>query len=385
MKLTARQSYPTVRFAITTLFGITLLSLVSLPCWAQQDTLEAPPQQEAPLQEDTPEEVPAKEETTQQEIIAPPFDVFTEPVDSIRLYLYLEKLAKVQKENQAEDAVDTINQQLQNADISSDISLESLACQPPASRDDLYPHMVKSCLFLGQFYDCGKCDRSHLTMSCGVVIDESGLALTNYHVMKSRAKSGTTEGFMAMSYDGKCFEVEEVLAADEVADICLVRLKANGHKFHAAPIAKTRPQPTSEVRLVSHPSGEFFVMTKGEVSRYSRTSTKKPRSSTKTSKAKRPTWLEITADFGGGSSGCGVFNSAGEVVGIASRIRPITRAAAQVTRNGKTIKQPMYVEMMLRRCVDLNAIHSCFAQSKTDIETSSDKKPELETEEPETK
>ena len=359
--------------------------MASLPCWAQQDTLEAPPSQEAPLQENASEEVPAKEETTQQEIIAPPFDVFTEPVDSIRLYLYLEKLAKVQKENQAEDAVDIINQQLKDADISSDISLDSLANQPPASKDDLYPHMVKSCLFLGQFYDCGKCDRSHLTMSCGVVIDESGLALTNYHVMKSRAKSGTTEGFMAMSYDGKCFEVEEVLAADEVADICLVRLKANGHKFHAAPIAKTRPQPTSEVRLVSHPSGEFFVMTKGEVSRYSRTSTKKPRSSTKTSKAKKPTWLEITADFGGGSSGCGVFNSAGEVVGIASRIRPITRAAAQVTRNGKTIKQPMYVEMMLRRCVDLNAIHSCFAQSKTDIETSSDKKPELETEELETK
>ena len=389
MKLPTLHIHRTVRFAATTLFGI-LVSLIALPCWAQQDTLEAPPQQEAPLQEDIPhedmpQEAPAKEEASQPETISPPFDVFTEPVDSIRLYLYLEKLAKVQKENQAEDAVDIINQQLKDADISSDICLDSLANQPPASKDDLYPHMVKSCLFLGQFYDCGKCDRSHLTMSCGVVIDESGLALTNYHVMKSRAKSGTTEGFMAMSYDGKCFEVEEVLAADEVADICLVRLKANGHKFHAAPIAKTRPQPTSEVRLVSHPSGEFFVMTKGEVSRYSRTSTKKPRSSTKTSKAKRPTWLEITADFGGGSSGCGVFNSAGEVVGIASRIRPITRAAAQVTRNGKTIKQPMYVEMMLRRCVDLNAIHSCFAQSKTDIETSSDKKPELETEEPETK
>ena len=152
MKLTARQSYPTVRFAITTLFGI-LVSLASLPCWAQQDTLEAPPSQEAPLQEDASEEVPAKEETTQQEIIAPPFDVFTEPVDSIRLYLYLEKLAKVQKENQAEDAVDIINQQLKDADISSDISLDSLANQPPASKDDLYPHMVKSCLFLGQFYD----------------------------------------------------------------------------------------------------------------------------------------------------------------------------------------------------------------------------------------
>jgi len=92
MKLPSRQSYRTVRFAITTLLGLLVVSLTSLPCWAQQDTLEAPPQQETPLQEDTPEEVPhqevpAKEEATQQEIIAPPFDVFTEPVDSIRLYL----------------------------------------------------------------------------------------------------------------------------------------------------------------------------------------------------------------------------------------------------------------------------------------------------------
>ena len=368
MKLPARQSNRSIPFAITTLFGI-LLSLISVPCWAQQDTLEAPPQKE------TIQEVPAKEETTQQKTISPPFDVFAEPIDSVRTYIYLEKLAVLQKESQAEDAVDVINQQLRDAEISSDISLKSLSHQGIiTSRDDLYPHMVKACLFLGQFYDCGRCDRSHLTMSCGVVIDESGLALTNYHVIKARDQ-GTTEGFMAMTYDGKTFEVEEVLAADEIADVALVRLKGNGYKFHAAPIAKTRPTPSTEVRLVSHPSGEFFVMTKGEVSRYSHTPTKK------SSKGTKPTWLEITADFGGGSSGCGVFNNAGEVVGIASRIKPITRAAKKVVRNGKTVNQPKYSEMTLRRCVDLNAIHHCFAQPNSGIETSSDEveKPALDT------
>ena len=148
MKLPTLHNHRTVRFAATTLFGI-LVSLIALPCWAQQDTLEAPPQQEAPLQEDIPQEdmpqeAPAKEEASQPETISPPFDVFTEPVDSIRLYLYLEKLAKVQKGNQAEDAVDVINQQLKDANISSDISLASLVNQPPAGKDDLYPHMVKS-------------------------------------------------------------------------------------------------------------------------------------------------------------------------------------------------------------------------------------------------
>ena len=163
MKLPTLQNHRPVCFAITALFGI-LLSLISLPCLAQQDTLEAPPK-EVPHQEAPAKEEVAKEATTQQETIAPPFDVFTEPVDSIRLYLYLEKLAKVQKENQADDAVDILDQQLRNAESSSDISLDSLTSQPPASRDNLYQHMVKSSLFLGQFYDCGKCDRSHLSLS----------------------------------------------------------------------------------------------------------------------------------------------------------------------------------------------------------------------------
>ena len=70
--------------------------------------------------------------------------------------------------------------------------------------------------------------------------------------------------------------------------------------------------------------------------------------------------MEVTADFGGGSSGCGIFNSAGEVIGIASRIKPLNRPAQKVVRNGKVIAKPQYVEMVLRRCVDLPTIHACF-------------------------
>ncbi len=299
------------------------MCLLALPCWAQHGSAELP------------------------------FDVFNEAIDSGQIYDHLEKNAILQKQLQAPEAANILYQQLQDSKTYSEISFNSLASQQLSDSNDLYSHMVKSCLYLGQFYDCGHCDRSHMSTSCGVVIDESGLALTNHHVLSLR-QQGTTEGFMAMTYDGQCFEVEEVLAADKVADIALVKLKAKGHKFHAAPIAKTRPLPTTEVRLVSHPSSEFFVMTKGEVSRYSRTSFGKSNQRT------QQTWMEITAAFGGGSSGCGVFNSSGEVVGIASRIRPLSRSNTKTTSNGKVVTLPRYPEMILRRCVNLSAIKACF-------------------------
>ena len=323
MKMLSRQSYRSAYSLIALSFGL-FICLLALPCSAQEDTT----------------------------VLA--FDVFNEPIDSTRIYLYLEKMAKAQKEMQAADAVDVLYQQFVDAETGSDVSLDSLVNNPLVDSDDLYPHMVKSCLYLGRFYDCGKCDRSHVAMSCGVVIDESGLALTNSHVLRKR-DDVTTEGFMAMNYEGRCFEVEEVLAVDPDSDIALVRLKANGHKFYAAPIAKTLPTPTTEIRMVSHPSGEFFVMTKGEVSRH--VLTRNLKSSL--------TWMEVTADFGGGSSGCGVFNSAGEVVGVASRIKPLNRAPQKVVRNGKVIAKPQYVEMVLRRCVDLPTIHACFEPNET--------------------
>ena len=335
MKMLRCPSYRSVYSGIALSFGL-LISLLALPCKAQEDTT----------------------------VLA--FDVFNEPIDSTRIYLYLEKMAKAQKEIQAADAADVLYQQFVDAEASSDVSLDSLINNPLADADDLYPHMVKSCLYLGRFYDCGKCERSHVALSCGVVIDESGLALTNSHVLRKRDDI-ITEGFMAMDYRGRCFEVEEVLAADPDSDIALVRLKANGHKFYAAPIAEALPMPTTEIRMVSHPSGEFFVMTKGEVSRHIRTRNLKS----------NLTWMEVTADFGGGSSGCGVFNSAGEVVGIASRIKPLTRTPPKVVRNGKVITKPSYVEMVLRRCVDLPSIKACFESNEP-----TDAPPEVEPDEP---
>lgn len=265
-----------------------------------------------------------------------PFDVFGKAINNRQVYTHLELQATKLVENQADGVVEEFRENLRSADRTSKIKLTSLANAGTAAKENLYRHMVKSSLYLGELYDCGHCDRTHAGFSGGVLVSEDGLALTNYHVVQGHHKE-RTEGFMAMTYDGKCYAIDEVVAADKTADIALVRLKADGQKFHAAPIALNRPDPMDPVRIISNPHGQFFVLTEGEVSRYIQMTGQ--------------IFMEITADFGGGSSGSGIFNDRGEVIGIVSRIYPVIRKSGTKTP---------YVEMLLKRCVPLEEVHNCF-------------------------
>ena len=280
-----------------------------------------------------------------------PFDVFGKAINNRQIYRHLETEAGKLVAAQPENAVDDFLNALKAAKSSCELTLGSLSNSTAVEKDELYEHMVKSSLFVGELYNCGRCDRTHAAFSSGVAISEDGLALTNYHVIQGSSHL-LTEGFIAMTYDGRCFEIEEILAASKSADIALIRLKANGYKFYAAPIADRRPKPIEPIRIVSHPSGQFFVMTKGEVSRYSQTGNQ--------------VFLEVTADFGGGSSGSAVFNDKGEIVGLVSRIHPLiknkkTVLGGKANASGQKTASKSYTEMVLRRCMPLEVIHSCFA------------------------
>ncbi len=250
-----------------------------------------------------------------------------------------------------EEAVETFQELLKAAPESCALKREQFKCVSDVKQEELYEHMVKSTLFMGELYNCGRCSRTHAGFGGGVVVSEDGLALTNYHVLKARTE-GKTEGIFAMAWDGTIYDIDEVLFANERNDVALIRLKTNGGQLYAAPIADIAPRPMDKIRIVSHPYGEFYVLTTGEVSRYSKIA-KSFRKPTK------ETWMEVTADFGGGSSGCAVFNNRGEVVGLVSTIRPLVRKIPP-TKEAKARNSGLskYVEMLLKRCVPLTAIHA---------------------------
>jgi S1-C subfamily serine protease len=201
----------------------------------------------------------------------------------------------------------------------------------------------------------------HGNISGGVIIGEDGLVLTNYHVL-DRKPDEKVQGFVAMDFQGRCFAIAEVMAAWESADVVLIRLENTTTKFEPVGLASTNPKPLTDVVVMSHPHNEFYVVTTGLASRLT-----KP-----TMEGDSNTWLEITAEFSGGSSGSGVFNTQGDLVGLVSRIHPMFReqeksSAARPVGEDRSAGvgqgrdagagRQYYPEQILRRCVPIESIH----------------------------
>jgi S1-C subfamily serine protease len=245
-----------------------------------------------------------------------------------------------------------IRQRVTEAPSRADVVLPQV---PGVVSDEFHDRLRKASVMVGSLYDCGRCNNLHGNISGGVLVSQDGLVLTNYHVL-NRNKDEKVQGMVAMNHLGQCYSIGEVLAAWESIDLALIKLRTSDI-HEPVPLAKSNPKPLSNVVVMSHPHNEFFVVTTGLVSRLT-----KP-----TMEGDSTTWLEITAEFSGGSSGSGVFNSQGELVGLVSRIHPMFR---EQNRNARGQKQDqegaqnetasgrmVYPEQILRRCVPVESIH----------------------------
>ena len=283
-------------------------------------------------------------------------DPIGEPIDNGVICSHFEQAAINLMLEEDEAAVNKLLQMVKEAPAKCSINIGDLSATRPASQAETYQHLVRSTVILGELFNCGRCNRTHTRFSGGVLISSDGLMLTNYHVFDA-IDVNRAEGLFAMTWDGKVCPIEQVLFADKRSDIVLVRLNGDGYKFHAASLANNAPAPMDPVHVLSHPSREFFVVTHGEVSRYvTANQGSLPRQSNEHTLAH---WMEITAPFGEGSSGSGVFNEKGEVIGLVSRLHPLTRNAPSKTMNAKNANT-LFVEMLLRKCVPLAAIRDKF-------------------------
>lgn len=154
-------------------------------------------------------------------------------------------------------------------------------------------------LIMAGMFKCGTCADWHAGCSSGFVLTGNGVAVTNYHVVNHPE----SETLVAATADGRVLPVQAVLAASESDDIAIVQL--GGDHLQALPLLADAPVG-SRVCVIGHPSGRFYTLSEGIVSRYFLQADQHaavPR-------------MAITADFAVGSSGGPVFDTCGNVVGM---------------------------------------------------------------------
>ena len=216
---------------------------------------------------------------------------------------------------EAEGLVDgeTILRQLSEAPSTAAVELTPLQQE---SGDSKFTKCYKSTLVLSNLFNCGKCQNTHLASGGGVVLTADGLLLTNYHVIDNE----DVYNFFAMTSDGKVYPVVEVIAANKDADVALIRIDAED--LTPISLATEQPEPMSDLFVISHPHDRYYSTATGVVSRYSRRSKRD---------GPKEQWMEITAVFSQGSSGCGVFDFEGKInwTGLAKGIRSFQRQRRQ--------------------------------------------------------
>lgn len=136
--------------------------------------------------------------------------------------------------------------------------------------------------------------------SGGVVISPQGLVLTNYHVAEAM-RDNLLVGF---TNDGQLHRFVEFIAGDRLRDVAILRLK--GSNFAWAPVAIPTTTAGQDIVMLHHSENRFFTYDRGYIMR-------KPMLG-------ENIWMEISCDYAPGGSGCGIFNSQHELIGLVSMI-----------------------------------------------------------------
>jgi S1-C subfamily serine protease len=191
----------------------------------------------------------------------------------------------------------------------------AIALRQPANEKITWPaiaaHATAATLVIGEFSRSKKSKTLSFNFTAGAfVIEETGICVTSHHVAKER----NSRGLVAMTRDGQVFPVKSVLATDQVNDLIIIQLDLPPSLHLPALALATAPAPVgSSIGVISHPNGQFYLFTSGQVARYALW--RDP--------AGDQSFMSVTADFAKGSSGCAVLDDHGAVVGVVNNTESI--------------------------------------------------------------
>lgn len=232
----------------------------------------------------------------------------------------------------------------------------NLAPAKAAARDlpRIYKDAVPSVFVIANLYQCDKCTHWHTRGAASAfAIAADGVCVTNDHVFEH-----VDAGARMVIADawGHVYPVIEILAASRRDDVAIFRVDTGSEKF--TPLAlRAGTEVGSPVAVISHPANHFYSLSTGIISRRSSRyhgmngdikdapDEAHPEGADHAGPDTLTPTIEVTADFGVGSSGGPVLDSSGNVIAMVSNT------------------QPVYADPKERRSLQMNFHHCVPAES----------------------
>lgn len=218
------------------------------------------------------------------------FSGLDRPIDDLKIYSavhhrYVEQLAQP---DSAWKAAGWKPIELEKVPVSVKVTLPGASSKPKMDA-----------LFRATMVVVGGGSTDQMSIGGAVIISPDGLAVTNFHIANL-----FNERIIGLLSDGRVVKVTKFLAGDPLTDVALVQLDKRDLPW--VPIAQTTPEMAESILMIHHTENRFYTYDRGYIKRYP-TIGKNP-------------WMEISADFAPGGSGCGIFNANHELVGLVSMI-----------------------------------------------------------------
>lgn len=178
-------------------------------------------------------------------------------------------------------------------------SVVNIAIATLKERDDAYYRRLR------QYYNWPKEQRQSFSVGSGVIIDEAGFLITNFHVVEDATL------IQVKLSTGEVFDAESLVRTSQ-RDIALLQIKAPpGRKFQAMKFAKDDDLLLGEtVIAIGNPYGLGGSVSRGILS------SKNRREFSGDGRLDVPDWLQTDAGINPGNSGGPLINLRGELIGI---------------------------------------------------------------------
>jgi serine protease Do len=185
--------------------------------------------------------------------------------------------------------------------------------------ETIYANRKNSVLVIGRLRKGTGTNIHFEVMGTGFVVSKEGHCVTNYHVVQQRTADELV--YFAITADKHCYIIKELLSYSRNNDLAVLRIDGKGQSFEPIPFGKPAV-PGAAVYCISHPAGELYYYSKGMVARNvmrDSATLGTPYSAA----GKTPIRMEVSAEYGVGSSGGPVMDQYGNLVGIVATTNTI--------------------------------------------------------------